>query len=353
MWGVWWTWDARLTSTALLLILEIGYLALRRVPADLAVRARRCAVAALLIAVDIPIVHFSVDWWNTLHQGGTILDPGFQLHVHGSMSWAMLLSFIAFSLVFVWLLAMRYRIEVLEDAVGDQELEVSLAERWSEDDSIAGVDRPTPAGGRGVSYVDAGYAVAIGGAFLYAISLAFRRRRWERALRASEPPLEPDDGAAPAATESGRDRHATTESSPPTPPTSEARPGPAVPPPKRRRRSRRVLVVFVAPGRSPSCSCSWRDWAARSTTSTPSTRPWRTETTLGTQTFRLEGTVVPGSIRATSTGTDFLLCQGANVVARHQHREPAPALPAAHPRRRGRPLRLGRPRPRSCPTPSW
>ena len=76
VWGVWWTWDARLTSTALLLLLEIGYLALRRVPAEPAIRARRCAVAALLIAIDIPIVHFSVDWWNTLHQGGTFIDPG-------------------------------------------------------------------------------------------------------------------------------------------------------------------------------------------------------------------------------------------------------------------------------------
>ena len=137
VWGVWWTWDARLTSTALLLILEIGYLALRRVPADPHIRARRCAVAALLVAIDMPLVHFSVDWWNTLHQGGTILDPGFQLHVHGSMLWTMLLSFVAFSLVFVWLLAVRYRIEVLEDAVGDQELEVSLAERWSEDTDVA------------------------------------------------------------------------------------------------------------------------------------------------------------------------------------------------------------------------
>ncbi len=98
VWGVWWTWDARLTSTALLLILEIGYLALRRVPADLDVRAKRCAVAALLVAVDVPIVHFSVDWWNTLHQGGTILDPGFDLHVHGIMLWTMGLSFVAFTL---------------------------------------------------------------------------------------------------------------------------------------------------------------------------------------------------------------------------------------------------------------
>ena len=121
VWGVWWTWDARLTSTALLLLLEIGYLALRRVPADTAVRAKRCAVAALLVAIDIPIVHFSVQWWNTLHQGGTFL-----------------LGFIAFSLVFVWLLGVRYQIEVLQDAVGDEELEVSLAERWDEDAELVG-----------------------------------------------------------------------------------------------------------------------------------------------------------------------------------------------------------------------
>jgi heme exporter protein C len=139
-WGVWWAWDARLTSTALLLLLELGYLALRRVPADPAVRARRCAVAALLVAVDVPIVHFSVDWWQTLHQTGTVLDPGFHLHIHGSMAWTFLLSFIAFSLVFVWLLAVRYRIEVVQDTVGDQELEVSLAERWSEGSEPVGVE---------------------------------------------------------------------------------------------------------------------------------------------------------------------------------------------------------------------
>ncbi|HEY1651971.1 MAG TPA: cytochrome c biogenesis protein CcsA [Acidimicrobiales bacterium] len=143
VWGVWWTWDARLTSTALLLLLELGYLALRRVPADPHIRARRCAVAAILVAIDVPIVHFSVDWWNTLHQGGTILDPGFELHVHGSMLWTMLLSFVAFTLIFVWLLAVRYRIEVLQDAAGDQELEISLTERWSEDDQLVGVGSST------------------------------------------------------------------------------------------------------------------------------------------------------------------------------------------------------------------
>ena len=144
--GVWWTWDARLTSTALLLLLEIGYLALRRVPADPAIRARRCAVAALLIAVDIPLVHFSVDWWNTLHQGGTFLDPGFKIHASASMSWTFLLGFVAFSLIFVWLLGMRYQVEVLQDAVGDQELEVSLTERWSEDTELVGAASSGPDG---------------------------------------------------------------------------------------------------------------------------------------------------------------------------------------------------------------
>jgi heme exporter protein C len=146
-WGTWWTWDARLTSTALLLILEIGYLALRRVPADHDVRAKRCAVAAVLISVDIPLVHFSVDWWNTLHQGGTFIDPGFQIHASPSMSWTFLVALVSFSLVFVWLLGVRYRVEVLQDAVGDQELEVSLAERWAEDDTLAGVGAELRAGG--------------------------------------------------------------------------------------------------------------------------------------------------------------------------------------------------------------
>jgi heme exporter protein C len=153
VWGVWWTWDARLTSTALLLLLELGYLALRRVPSEPHVRARRCAVAAILIAVDVPLVHFSVDWWQTLHQGGTILDPGFQVHVHASMLWTMLLSFVAFSLAFVWLLAVRYRVEVLQDALGDEELEISLTERWSENDdrgdpdpALVGAGAPAPPG---------------------------------------------------------------------------------------------------------------------------------------------------------------------------------------------------------------
>ncbi len=153
-WGAWWTWDARLTSTALLLLLELGYLALRRVPSDPAVRARRSAVAAILVAIDVPIVHFSVDWWQTLHQTGSIVGAGFTIkNVHGSMAWTFFLGFLAFTLIFVWLLGVRYRIETAQDQVGDLELEVSLSERWSEGGELVGAgtasapSAPTAPGG--------------------------------------------------------------------------------------------------------------------------------------------------------------------------------------------------------------
>ncbi len=131
-WGVWWTWDARLTSTAVLLVLFLGYLALRRVPADPEVRARRCAVAALIAFVDVPLVHFSVIWWQTLHQGATVLNADLSPTIHGSMAWTLLLGFVAMTLLFIWMVAVRYDIEVLRDQVGDEELEVSLAERRAE-----------------------------------------------------------------------------------------------------------------------------------------------------------------------------------------------------------------------------
>jgi heme exporter protein C len=145
-WGVWWTWDARLTSTALLFVLLLGYLALRRIPAEPDVRARRCAVAALIAAVDVPIVHFSVQWWNTLHQGSSVTTPDVlgPKGVHGSMGYTLLLGFVAMTLLFVWLVTMRYRIEVLHDQVGERDLEISLEERQAEGMADDGV--PTDAG---------------------------------------------------------------------------------------------------------------------------------------------------------------------------------------------------------------
>ena len=135
-WGVWWAWDARLTSTAVLLVLFLGYLALRRVPAEPDVRAKRGAFVALFAAVDVPIVHFSVLWWRTLHQGATVLNPDLTPTIHGSMAWTLLLGFMALTLVFVWMLLVRYRIGVLEDWLGTGELDVALRERRAEGSAV-------------------------------------------------------------------------------------------------------------------------------------------------------------------------------------------------------------------------
>jgi heme exporter protein C len=131
-WGVWWAWDARLTSTAVLLVLFLGYLALRRVPAEPEVRAKRCAFVALFASVDVPIVHFSVLWWKTLHQGATVLNPNLSPTIHGSMAWTLLLGFVALTMVFVWMLLVRYRIGALEDWLASGELDVALLERQAE-----------------------------------------------------------------------------------------------------------------------------------------------------------------------------------------------------------------------------
>lgn len=72
MWGTWWVWDARLTSELILLFLYFGYIGLRNAVADRKVAATMCAIFAVIGLIDIPIIHFSVQWWNTLHQGATI-----------------------------------------------------------------------------------------------------------------------------------------------------------------------------------------------------------------------------------------------------------------------------------------
>ena len=76
MWGTWWEWDARLTSSLLLLLLFAGYLALRGSIDDPQRADRACAVLALLGALNLPVMYFSVRWWNTLHQGATIRASG-------------------------------------------------------------------------------------------------------------------------------------------------------------------------------------------------------------------------------------------------------------------------------------
>jgi heme exporter protein C len=132
VWGVWWTWDARLTAEALLFALFLGYLALRRVPASPHVRARRCAIAALIAVLDIPIDHYATSWWQTLHQGSSIdlLQP--DKHLDTAHNIGLALGFIALGLAFAWLLVLRYRVEKLEARYEDQALTVALEARHAE-----------------------------------------------------------------------------------------------------------------------------------------------------------------------------------------------------------------------------
>lgn len=129
-WGAWWVWDPLLTTTALLLVLYLGYLAIRAVPGDPEVRARRSAIAALIAFIDVPVVYFSVQWWTSLHQRPS-LTAG-KTYVHGSMLYTLLLGFVAFALVYVWLVGHRYRLARLVDEGDEQALRRELEARRRE-----------------------------------------------------------------------------------------------------------------------------------------------------------------------------------------------------------------------------
>lgn len=138
IWGVWWAWDARLVTTAVLFFLYLGYLALRQVPASPEARARRCAIAALIAFVDVPIVHFSVTWWRTLHQEATVFDPSLKANIQGVMAFTLWFGVLAFTLVYVYFLDRRYRLAALEEGQDDRELDQAIAER------VAGAGTPAP-----------------------------------------------------------------------------------------------------------------------------------------------------------------------------------------------------------------
>jgi heme exporter protein C len=121
-WGVWWTWDARLTSTAVLLVIFVGYLALRAFTDDQDRRARWSAAVGILGALNVPIVYVSVKWWRTLHQ--TQSTPS---TLDSSYTWGLRANAIAALLLVIYVIARRYHIA---------RLEASLAER-AERDALA------------------------------------------------------------------------------------------------------------------------------------------------------------------------------------------------------------------------
>lgn len=113
MWGTYWVWDARLTSELILLFLYMGYLALRSALPDLKVRAKIAAILAIVGMVDIPIVHFSVQWWNTLHQGATLARLA-KPSMSNEMLFPLLVLIAGFGVFYVAVLMRMMRKEILE-----------------------------------------------------------------------------------------------------------------------------------------------------------------------------------------------------------------------------------------------
>ena len=109
MWGAYWVWDARLTSFLLLLFLYLGYIALWNAIEDEARAARAAAILALIGAVNLPIIKFSVDWWNTLHQGESILSG----QIAAVFLWPLLAMALGYMLLFAALWMIRIRTEIV------------------------------------------------------------------------------------------------------------------------------------------------------------------------------------------------------------------------------------------------
>jgi len=112
MWGTWWVWDARLTSVLVLFFLYLGYIALNNAFDDPARGAKASSILVLVGFVNVPIIKFSVDWWNTLHQPASIArmeGPA----IHASMLWPLLVMAAGFTTYYLWVVLLRMRGEII------------------------------------------------------------------------------------------------------------------------------------------------------------------------------------------------------------------------------------------------
>ena len=112
MWGTWWEWDPRLTSELILLFLYLGFMGLRSGFDDLQRADRAAALLAIVGMVNVPIIHYSVSWWNSLHQAPSVMHFG-RPAMPGSMLLPLMMMLLGFTLFFVALLSVRVRAEVL------------------------------------------------------------------------------------------------------------------------------------------------------------------------------------------------------------------------------------------------
>jgi heme exporter protein C len=113
MWGTWWIWDARLTSELILFFLYMGVIGVIQAFSNRKTGHRAGAIAVLIGAIDIPIIHYSVEWWNTLHQGATLkfFEPS---HIHPDMLWPLVVVILGMLFLYAWALCLRLRLLICD-----------------------------------------------------------------------------------------------------------------------------------------------------------------------------------------------------------------------------------------------
>ncbi len=116
MWGDWWVWDARVTSVLILFFLYLGYIALWETIEDHARAARAAAVLAIVGVIMVPIIKFSVDWWETLHQPASVLRFDGPT-IHASLLWPLFTMALAFTFFFFTVLLIRMRTEIIQQRI--------------------------------------------------------------------------------------------------------------------------------------------------------------------------------------------------------------------------------------------
>lgn len=112
MWGTWWIWDARLTSELILLFLYLGVIALHNAFEDKTLAGKAAGILSLVGVINLPIIHYSVKWWNTLHQGATVSKFG-QPSMAAEMYWPFVLCLFGFAFLVATLTCQRFRSEIL------------------------------------------------------------------------------------------------------------------------------------------------------------------------------------------------------------------------------------------------
>lgn len=117
IWGTWWTWDARLTTTLILWLIGVAYLLVRAYATDPGRAARSAAVLGIIGFLDVPIIRQSVVWWRTLHPGPTIVQESGSIGLPPTMLVTLIVSLLSFGLLFLYLLVERVRLQTAKDAL--------------------------------------------------------------------------------------------------------------------------------------------------------------------------------------------------------------------------------------------